>query len=110
VLSPVLAELLQLPTPWPPHPAAPQGGLDASAAFTASTANGQAAYADTPAAEPFAVAAEAAGSQHNSRGNEDENCDEVGSWFAPQTAVRLVDLFHSLAGDRGCLLPADLVR
>lgn len=110
MLSPVLAELLQLPAPGPPHPAAPQGRSNASAAFTNSTADKQEADGTISAVTLPSVGSKVANIGHQDCGKEDEDCNEDGSWFAPQTAARLVDLFHGLAGDRGFLLPADLVR
>jgi hypothetical protein len=110
VLSPVLAEVLQLPGPGPPHPEAPQGGPYASAAFTASTAAAQEAHWTISAARMASDSAAGADIGHGDEDCADEDCDADGSWFAPCTAARLVDVFHSLAGDRGFLLPDDLVR
>ena len=110
VLSPVLAELLQLPAPGPPHPAVPQGGPDVSAMLTSSTAERQRVDGTISAARVPDHSAGLANFGHEDVDSEDENCGEDGSWFAPGTAARLVDLFHGLAGDRCFLLPADLVR
>jgi hypothetical protein len=110
VLSPVLAELLQLPAPGPPHPAAPQGGPHTSAASTASTADGQEADGTISAARAPGHGAETASFRREDCVNEGEDCDEDGSWFAPSTTARLVDLFHGVAGGGGFLLPADLVE
>ena len=112
VLSPVLAELLQLPAPasGPSHPASPQGGPDTSAAFINSTADGRKADGTISAARASSGSAGVVDLEHEDRDDEDGNCLDDGSWLTPQTAARLVDLFHGLAGDRGLLLPADLVK
>jgi hypothetical protein len=79
VLSPVLAELLQLPAPGPPHPAAPQGGPDACAVCTARSDARQLADAEHSAAKIFSIVTEKAGSLPEDFDNEDGYCDEDGS-------------------------------
>jgi hypothetical protein len=110
VLSPVLAELLQLPAPGPPHTAALQGGSNASAAFTASNADRHPADGTISAAGVANDGTEGPAFGYDNRDSEDGDGEQDGSWFAPSTAARLVDLFHGLAGDCDFLLPADLVE
>ena len=112
VLSPVLAELLQLPAPasGPSHPASPQGGPDTSAALPVTTADRQEADGTIPTVRLPSGGAEGTGIGRGDCASEDDDCGDDGSWFAPCTAARLVDLFHDLVGDRGLLLSDDLVR
>lgn len=110
VLSPVMAELLQLPLPTVP----PQGGTaanlnahDSSSRDSSVAANATDTAATVPAdtvtAATTALAIVAEPPAH-------ADAMEDASWFAPATAARLVELYSSLDADGQGLTPDDLIR
>lgn len=110
VLSPVMAELLQLP----PQTSPPQGGTgalkntaDGSPNFSSAAADAADTTATMPAdtAEVATTALAAVAAPPA-----DEDAIEDASWFAPATAARLVDMFCSLDADGQGLTPGDLIR
>lgn len=93
VLSPVLAELLQL------RPSSAHATVDHTGSLQQHAGGSPAAV---PGNNQLAVADEA-----ESAAGAAEQAD---SWFEPATASRLVGLYHSLDADGAGLTPADLIR